>query len=93
MAFDPNELLQAAEPVGGQIPGYPSGMSPLLQSALQAKMYGLGGLGMNTSANQAQSAQQSMSFIPDYSETPILESIAKQAQNMAPQVYQWGMDQ
>jgi hypothetical protein len=68
-------------------------MSPLLQSALQAKMYGLGGLGMNTSANQAQSAQQSMSFIPDYSETPILESIAKQAQNMAPQVYQWGMDQ
>ena len=42
-----------------------------------------------------QSTQQSssQSYIPDYAESPILRSIAQQAQNMAPQVYQWGMDQ
>jgi hypothetical protein len=87
-----NPLLQAAEPPT-QIPGYPTDMAPLLQTALQAKMYGLGGLGLNTSANQSAGSQQSTSFIPNYSETPILESIAKQAQGMAPQVYQWGMQQ
>jgi hypothetical protein len=33
------------------------------------------------------------SYIPEYSQTPILQGIAQYAQNMAPQVYQWGMDQ
>jgi hypothetical protein len=45
------------------------------------------------SQQQATSLQQSQTYIPDYSETPILESIAKYAQGMAPQVYQWGMQQ
>jgi hypothetical protein len=66
--------------------------APSISDLLNA--YG-GRAGINTSQSQQQSTgqQQSMSFIPDYSETPILESIAKQAQGMAPQVYQWGMDQ
>lgn len=50
-----------------------------------------------SSASNQQSMGQgssfSQSYIPEYSQTPILESIAKQAQNMAPEVYQWGMDQ
>lgn len=50
---------------------------------------------VNQSQNAAQgsSASQSSSFIPNYSQTPILESIAQYAENMAPQVYQWGMQQ
>ena len=43
-------------------------------------------------ANQSYNQSQSQSFIPDYSQTPILESIAQEAQNYAPQVYQWGID-
>lgn len=53
--------------------------------------------GYSTSASQStqQGAGQSSSssFIPAFSQTPILESIAQYAENMAPQVYQWGMDQ
>jgi hypothetical protein len=51
------------------------------------------------SVNQSQSTQQSQqqaqsdSFIPDFSQTPILEEIAKYAESMAPQVYDWGMQQ
>lgn len=45
------------------------------------------------SSSTTDSHSHSTSFIPNYSETPILESIAKYAENMAPQVYQWGMDQ
>lgn len=49
----------------------------------------------NVSANQQTSDSSgsgfSQSYIPEYSQTPILESIAKQAQAMAPEVYQWGM--
>jgi len=45
------------------------------------------------SSQQATSQQAGTSFIPAYSQTPILESIAQYAENMAPQVYQWGMDQ
>jgi hypothetical protein len=50
---------------------------------------------VNQSAQQStqQSQQQSNSYIPDYSQTPILEQIAKYSASMAPQVYQWGMDQ
>jgi hypothetical protein len=33
------------------------------------------------------------SFIPEYSQTPILEEISRYARSMAPQVYQWGIDQ
>src|SRR5436190_10180715 len=50
-------------------------------------------------ASQQQSTQTSSgsgftsSYIPDYLESPILRSIAQQAQNMAPQVYQWGMNE
>ena len=36
---------------------------------------------------------KSGSYIPEYSQTPILEGIAKYAANMAPEVYQWGMTQ
>jgi hypothetical protein len=71
-------------------------MSPLGQTALMGQIYGGGAGGsLNASQSNQQSSgsQASTSFIPDYSETPILESIAKQAQGMAPQVYQWGMDQ
>lgn len=49
--------------------------------------------GSNQSQQQSSSQQNSTSYIPDYSETPILESIAKYSAGMAPQVYQWGMDQ
>jgi hypothetical protein len=45
------------------------------------------------SQQQATSQQQSQTYIPDYSETPILENIAKYSASMAPQVYQWGMQQ
>src|SRR5262245_33064073 len=45
------------------------------------------------STQQSQGQQQSTSFIPDYSQTPILNSIATYAKDMAPVVYQWGMDQ
>lgn len=45
------------------------------------------------SANQATSGNISASYIPDYSQTPILEEIARYSRQMAPQVYQWGMDQ
>jgi hypothetical protein len=55
-------------------------------------IYG-GGAGVSTSANQSQSASQSGSYIPNYSETPILENIANYSAGMAPQVYQWGMQQ
>jgi hypothetical protein len=45
------------------------------------------------SSQQSVSQQQSGSYIPNYSETPILEGIAQYASQMAPQVYQWGMQQ
>ena len=50
------------------------------------------GASSSQNASQGSSASQSSSFIPNYSQTPILESIAKYAEGMAPQVYQWGMD-
>lgn len=53
--------------------------------------------GYSTSASQStqqgSGESSSTSFIPNYSTTPILESIAKYAESMAPQVYQWGLDQ
>src|SRR5215467_358758 len=45
------------------------------------------------SSQNAYNQSQSQSFIPDYSQTPILERIAQEAEGMAPQVYQWGMQQ
>lgn len=60
--------------------------------------------GLNLSQQQAQNQSQqnafntalnnahSESFIPEYSQTPILERIAQEAENYAPQVYRWGMD-
>jgi hypothetical protein len=50
------------------------------------------GYNQSQNASQGSSASQSTSFIPNYSQTPILESIAQYAEGMAPQVYQWGMD-
>jgi hypothetical protein len=47
----------------------------------------------SASQQASQASNFSQTYIPEYSQTPILESIAKQAQNMAPEVYQWGMDQ
>jgi hypothetical protein len=54
-----------------------------------------GGAGSTQSQSEStnQSASQSGSYIPNYSETPILENIAQYSAQMAPQVYQWGMDQ
>jgi hypothetical protein len=54
---------------------------------------GGGSSSFSTSANQSQSRSQSGSYIPNYSETPILENIANYSASMAPQVYQWGMQQ
>jgi hypothetical protein len=62
------------------------------------------GMGLNLSQNQATNQAQnnatnnsfnnaySTSFIPDYSQTAILERIAQEAENYAPQVYNWGID-
>jgi hypothetical protein len=52
-------------------------------------------IGGNVSQRQAQSTMQSTSnsYIPDYAESPILREIAQYSRSMAPQVYQWGMDQ
>src|SRR5262245_37619723 len=54
-------------------------------------------IGANQSQGQStsQSTQQAQSgtYIPDYLESPILRQIAQYASNMAPQVYQWGMEQ
>ncbi|HEX6825727.1 MAG TPA: hypothetical protein VF077_05355 [Nitrospiraceae bacterium] len=47
----------------------------------------------SSSAQQASSMGETSSYIPEYSQTPILEGIAKYAANMAPEVYQWGMTQ
>src|SRR5258707_607964 len=44
-------------------------------------------------ASQQTAQSQAGSFIPNYSQTPILEGIAQYAQSMAPQVYEWGMGQ
>ena len=50
--------------------------------------------GGSVSSQQATSCKQaSTSFIPDYAESPILREIAQYARGMAPQVYQWGMEQ
>jgi predicted negative regulator of RcsB-dependent stress response len=49
-----------------------------------------GGASFGTTQSSGQNT--SNSFIPDYSQTPILENIAQYAENMAPQVYQWGMN-
>ena len=47
----------------------------------------------STGYNQATNQAQSSTYIPDYSQTPILNEIAQYSRQMAPQVYQWGMDQ
>jgi hypothetical protein len=45
-------------------------------------------------SNQAsQNLSASSTYIPDYLESPILRSIAQQAQGMAAPIYQWGMEQ
>jgi hypothetical protein len=51
--------------------------------------------GMTSGQSSGQSTGSSFgtSFIPNYSQTPILENIAQYAAGMAPQVYQWGMQQ
>jgi hypothetical protein len=50
-----------------------------------------------TSTSQGTSQQTALSvsgsYIPDYAESPILREAAQYARGMAPQVYQWGMDQ
>ena len=55
------------------------------------------GVGFNQSGSQgttqSTSRALSQSYIPDYSQTPILNEIAQYSRQMAPQVYQWGMDQ
>ena len=44
-------------------------------------------------SQQATTEQRSSTYIPDYLESPILRETAQYARSMAPQVYQWGMDQ
>jgi hypothetical protein len=46
-----------------------------------------------SSSSQQASTSLSSTYIPDYLESPILRSIAKQAQGMAAPIYQWGMEQ
>ena len=46
-----------------------------------------------TSGSQNVSANLSNTYIPDYLESPILRQIAQYSAGMAPQIYQWGMDQ
>jgi len=46
-----------------------------------------------TNPSASSNFNVSGSYIPEYSQTPILQGIAQYAQSMAPQVYQWGMDQ
>src|SRR5712672_1036691 len=46
-----------------------------------------------TAPSSNQNFNVSSSYIPNYSQTPILNEIAKYSRQMAPQVYQWGMDQ
>jgi hypothetical protein len=76
---------------------------PILESSgSRSSSLGLSQSTQSSGSNQAassasqqasQASNFSQTYIPEYSQTPILESIAKQAQNMAPEVYQWGMDQ
>ena len=47
----------------------------------------------STSSARSTSQGSSSTYIPEYSQTPILENIAKYSANMAPQVYEWGMGQ
>ena len=47
----------------------------------------------NQATNQSTSNAVSSSYIPEYSQTPILQGIAQYAGNMAPEVYNWGMQQ
>ena len=44
-------------------------------------------------SSSSQSTSDSTSFIPDYPQAPLLQSIAQYAFDQAPQVYQWGMQQ
>jgi hypothetical protein len=64
----------------------PSGMLNEGQSVGQNVSTALGG-------QQSTNQQLSSSYIPEYSQTPILEEIAKYSRSMAPQVYDWGMQQ
>ena len=66
-----------------------------LQSSVSQNLSNQSSYGSQQAASQqaSQGSSFSQTYIPEYSQTPILESIAKQAQAMAPQVYQWGMDQ
>jgi hypothetical protein len=77
-AFDPTSLIT----------GYPS---PLMNAVVG--LHNVSGGGGSFGTNVAQSQQSSSTYIPNYSETPILEQIAKYSAAMAPQVYQWGMQQ
>jgi hypothetical protein len=50
-------------------------------------------VGLSSTVGAAQNTAQSTTYIPDYAESPILREAAQYARSMAPQVYQWGMDQ
>jgi hypothetical protein len=96
MALTAPEFSNPVSSAGGTTTISPTGINDLTKALAGPIGYG-GGTNISTgqsaqqSTNQAQ--QQSTSYIPEYSQTPILESIAQYAQKMAPQVYQWGMDQ
>jgi hypothetical protein len=70
-----------------------AGVPLFLQTPIAGSQSTQQSLGLQQSQQQAQSTSLSGSYIPNYSETPILEQIAQYAGNMAPQVYQWGMQQ
>jgi hypothetical protein len=82
--------MAAVGTVLGALTGQPAG-APFTYGPYDYLRGGVGGGSFST--NQSASQQQASSFIPQYSETPILENIAKYSASMAPQVYQWGMDQ
>ena len=93
----PNTALSGGVAVPGGVPLVGGVLNPatLYNAGTLAGGGGKLSLGGNQTSSQQQATgtQRSTSYIPEYSQTPILEQIAKYAGGMAPQVYQWGMDQ
>jgi hypothetical protein len=76
----------AAAGIRGGISGVSDQVGPTSQQ-IQSQV------GTSSQVGAAQNTSQSSTYIPDYAESPILQEAAQYARSMAPQVYQWGMDQ
>lgn len=92
MALDMGLLAARSGAEGPYAARLTAGLSNVGDSSQEATNQSVGTQsGSQQSSGSSQSS--STSFIPDYSQTPILEGIANYAMSMAPQVYQHGMDQ